>query len=107
MGISRYHEIIAVVASEKNREKRIQLKAFCSALTNVIKSPLRIILLPQVLEAAAGSASPLPQTHVSRGRETLKPALAPQKPRIGGPGEGQDTTIICPGHLQGFLKRNA
>lgn len=84
----RYHEIIAVVLSEKIREKRVQPKGFCCAFTWVVKCPLRITLLPQVQEATAGSASPLPQTLVSRGTKRGTETCSAQKPRLGGPIEG-------------------
>lgn len=91
----RYHEVISVVLLEKIRKKRVQPKGFCSAFTKVIKSLLRITLLPQVQEATSGSASPLPQTLVSRERKALKPALPPQKPRLGSPVEGMTKQLFA------------
>lgn len=74
----------------------------------MVKCPLRITLLPQVQEATAGSASPLPQILVSRGtKRGTETCSASPETQAWRSCRRHNKTIICLGHLQGFFKRNA
>lgn len=65
-------------------------------------------MLPQVQEATAGSASPLPQTLVSRGtKRGTETCSASRETQAWRSCRRHNKTIICLGHLQGFFKRNA
>lgn len=106
IGISRYHEINAVVLSEKIRKKIMQSKGFCSALTKVDQKS------PENNSAATGTGgyswvniTPAPNSRVLKKRGTKICSASPET-QAWRSCRRHNRTIICLGHLQGFFRRN-